>query len=99
MKVPRKSVRTLRGISGGAHEASQPHRLYMQITCLEMEKARRMTERRLATQRLAYLDARLAQIALEQSQLLERIERPARRRTPAAAGTVRTPSDGFHIRY
>ncbi len=68
-----RGVRNLRTLSGRADQMSIPYRAYMQITCLEMEKARRTTERRSASQRIAEIDARMKEIEAEKAELLKRL--------------------------
>jgi uncharacterized protein YhaN len=45
----------------------------MQIACLEIEKARRASERRTARQRVAELEARLREIEAEEAALSQRL--------------------------
>ena len=59
MAIPRKGLREIRSLSGRQDRVHLPYQAYMQITCLEMEKARRGSERKSALQRIANLDARL----------------------------------------
>ena len=56
---PRKVSTIIRTLSGRVDQLSLPYRSYMQITCLEMEKARRDMEHKSASQRIALIDARL----------------------------------------
>ncbi|MCX6599011.1 MAG: hypothetical protein NTV70_21870 [Acidobacteria bacterium] len=74
----------------------------MQITVLEMEKARRGVERQAALRRMVEIDERMAEIAQERSALLGKLSERgslalATEGAPevalAAAGT------GFRIRY
>jgi hypothetical protein len=52
----------------------------MQIACLEIEKARRATERTTARRRVAELEARLREIEAEEAALLQRLaERKGKR--------------------
>jgi hypothetical protein len=77
-----------------------PHRAHLQIACLELEKARRTTERCSALRRVAELDARLGEIEAEQAHLFQALA--DRKGKAAAAGAVR-PARGraqpFKIRY
>jgi len=66
-----KGLRNLRTLSGRADQLSIPYRAYMQITCLEMEKSRRDSERRSASQRIAEIDVRLQEIEAEKAGILE----------------------------
>ena len=57
MAIPAKGLNQLRTLSGRVDQLSLPYRSYMQITCLEMERARRNMERKSASQRVALIDA------------------------------------------
>ena len=70
MAIPRKGLREIRSLSGRQDRVHLPYQAYMQITCLEMEKARRGSERKSALQRIANLDARLQEIEAEKAALL-----------------------------
>ncbi len=77
-----------------------PHRAHLQIACLELERARRTTERTSAFRRVAELDARLKEIDAEQASLLQALA--DRKETTGAAGTARHSrghSQPFKIRY
>jgi predicted nuclease with TOPRIM domain len=76
----------------------------MQISCLEMEKSRRLEERRNAAARIAEIDARLSDIESEKSRLesaldmqglprqpVERKETPRRR--------AERPDAGLRLKY
>jgi hypothetical protein len=91
-----RGVRNLRTLSGRADQMSIPYRAYMQITCLEMEKARRTTERRSASQRIAEIDARMIEIEAEKAEILKKLSEtetggtgPARAHSAAALGHKR----------
>ena len=99
-----RGLRNLRTLSGRADQPSIPYRAYMQITCLEMEKLRRDSERRSASQRIAEIDVRLQEIEAEKAGILERLSEK-----DAAGGEDRRnlegkrswkPSTGkFRVRY
>jgi predicted nuclease with TOPRIM domain len=58
--------------------ATVPHRSYMKISCLEMERVRLTTEKNKATVRINAINARLKQIDTEKERLLENLkENPA----------------------
>lgn len=73
MASPMRSLRNLRTLSGRVDQMSVPYRAYMQVTCLEMEKARREAERRSAGQRITEIDARLQEIEAEKADILKRL--------------------------
>ncbi len=66
-----RGLRDIRTHAGNAEKT--PHRLYMQITCLEMERARRSKERASASRRVEDIDARFKEIDAEKRRLLEAI--------------------------
>lgn len=87
-----RGLRTLRTLSGKVDQMSVPYRGYMQITCLEMEKARREAERHSAGQRIAEIDARMKEIETEKAEILKRlseVERAGQPTAPSATGVVR----------
>jgi hypothetical protein len=62
-----RGLREIRTLSGQADDASLPHRAHMKLACLEMEKARRRTERNVAMQRIKSIDERLQDIESEET--------------------------------
>ena len=71
MPIPLRGLRTIRTLAGKVDLVAVPHRAHLQIACLELEKARRTTERTSALRRVAELDARLTEIEAEQAGLLQ----------------------------
>ncbi len=70
MRTAKRNLRGLRDLrtrAGQADGASLPHRAYMKLACLEMEKARRRIERSSALQRLHTIDERIRDIETEQA--------------------------------
>jgi hypothetical protein len=102
MRTVRRSLRGLRDLrtlAGQADEASLPHRAYMKLACLEMEKARRRIERSSALQRLHTIDARIRDIETEQAAI-----RQAMGGAAACASDVPEPGPhggrrSFRVRY
>jgi len=107
MAIPTRGLNHIRTLAGRGDVLRLPYHCYMQVTCLEMEKARRGAERRSAMERVAAIDKRLACIEREKAEALMRIAegpappKPARKQQvvvretsgPAAGRT------GFRIRY
>jgi hypothetical protein len=62
-----RGLQDIRTLSGRVDEASLPHRAYMKLACLEMEKERRKAERNSAVQRVRNIDARIRDIETEQA--------------------------------
>jgi len=78
--------------------SQKKHELYLKLTTLEMENARRVIERDALVKRLAMLDERLVNIASEQTALLETLDAVAA--TSPAMPTMHNPShDSFPIQY
>ncbi len=69
----RKSLRDIRTMSGKVDRIANPYTAYMQITALEMEKARRLSEKRSCEARIATIDRRLCMIEAEKQDLLRRL--------------------------
>ncbi len=104
MPVPVRGLRTIRTMSGKVDHKSTPYRAYMQITCLEMEKARRLSERQSAEGRIQELDSRLREIEKEKAAMLQALGEPApmevrawRAMAPGGAGSRRHAQ--FKVRY
>lgn len=104
MAIPARGVREIRTLSGKVHQVALPYRVYMGITCLEMEKFRRGSERKSASRRVADIDARLREIEAEKTALLQSVGEGARRTSEGTRGaepiSARSQSKGgFKIRY
>jgi hypothetical protein len=104
MAIPTKGVNQIRTLSGRVDQLSLPYRTYMQITCLEMEKARRGMERKSASQRIAQVDARLVQIEKAKQELLQAVTTsgqgvPGRLPGLDLRPAPRRSAGGFKIRY
>jgi len=104
MAITSRGLKNIRTLSRRVDQRAQSHRTYMQITCLEMEKARRGAERRAATTRVAEIDARIQEIEEEKQTLLRLLDGPC----PATAvprGAVeakpqpRKRGSEFRVRY
>lgn len=97
-------MREIRTHSGTVYPAAVPYRAYMAITCLEMEKSRRTSEKNSATKRIADIDARLREIEAEKVALLQSLGEQDRCTSVLARGTELIPprrqsKGGFKIRY
>ncbi|MBI2189181.1 MAG: hypothetical protein HYU37_18950 [Acidobacteria bacterium] len=103
MSHPRKSMRDIKTLAGRVDRIANPYMAYMQITCLEMEKARKGREKESALQRARNIDARLSDIEREKAILLNALaERGAAPAPPGAPG--RQPhaagnGGGLKVRY
>ena len=104
MAIPNKGLTNIRTLSGRVDQLSLPYRSYMQITCLEMEKARRGMERKSAAARVALIDTRIGQIEKAKQELLQAVATsgqgvPARLPGLELKPTPRRSAGGFKIRY
>ncbi len=103
MAVPSRGLKNIRTLSGRVDQRALPSHAYMQITCLEMEKARRNAERASAAQRIHEIDRRLQEIEQEKRDLLEVIEGGGGKPPRSTRLEVKTPprrrAGGFRIRY
>lgn len=104
MAIQTKGLNHIRTLSGRVDQHSLPYRRYMQITCLEMEKARRDMERKSASQRIALIDARLDEIEKVKQQLLQAVATPGLGVPGRLPGldlkpAPRRSAGGFKIRY
>jgi hypothetical protein len=104
MAIPRRGLNNIRTLAGRVDQAALPYRAYMQITCLEMEKARRDRERESANKRVRDIDARLREIAKEQQELFQAVANPKKAASSRPPGIEVKPAPprstgGFRIRY
>ena len=104
MAIPRKTMRDIHTISGRVDRIASPYMAYMQITCLEMEKARKGREKTSALQRVENINERLRTIETEKAALLRALaERGAAPvSSPPNVETRPAPSrswKGFKLRY
>ncbi|MFZ2446990.1 MAG: hypothetical protein WAW37_11585 [Syntrophobacteraceae bacterium] len=92
MSIPSKTVKGLQDIrshSGRAREGAIPHKAYMRLSCLEMEKFRRARERESAMTRVRNIDARCREIDAEKAiilGLMKEEDTPGLARAPEGAG-------------
>lgn len=102
MPIPTKGLSSIRTLSGRVDQVALPYRSYMQITCLEMEKARRNMERKSASGRIAVIDARLAEIEQAKLELLQSLADQGTSPHCSRVDPKPAPSrsaGGFRIRY
>jgi hypothetical protein len=104
MPVHGRGLKNIRTLSSRVDSAALPYRGYMQITALEMEKARRCAERASGARRIAEIDARLRELEKEKTALLAAVTAPATRPPGRMPGLELKPAvpkltGGFRIRY
>ncbi len=104
MAIPRKTMRDIHTFSGRVDRIANPYMAYMQITCLEMEKARKGRERASARQRIDIIEARLRDIETEKATLVRALaEREGAPVTMPPSSGRRSPTardaGGLRLRY
>ena len=72
--IPRRGVQDIRTMSERISETDNPQRKYLALAMLELERARRNKEKISASQRVANINQRLADITAEQTELLTAAE-------------------------
>lgn len=103
-RLPR-SIKDIRTRSGGSNNRLVPHKVYMAVMVLEMERARRETEQGNLLERLKSIETRLAAIDSEKAALLSGLrERPRHQAlvvtpAPRQISTAPRTQGGFKIRY
>jgi hypothetical protein len=85
--VKKRQIRTLSQVSD--RKSTEPHRIFMKISLLEMEKARRQKERQKAMQRVQTIDEKIQDIDAEIKELLSVLNLP----TTAASTQQSVKSD------
>lgn len=76
MKAPmkRKGMNDIRTHTGTVDQTFLPHKAFMRISCLEMEKAHRIKEMESSRRRIEAIKKRLEEIETETNALMNRIK-------------------------
>lgn len=105
-KMNLRGLKDIRTRSGRVDRVGVPYMAYMKISCLEMERARRETEKSSAQIRISNLDQRLAEIEVEKDATLkglgERKSGVDHKRSKLKGTSAKAPLQdyrGFKIRY
>jgi len=101
-KVNLRGLRDIRTRSGRVDRVGIPYMAYMNVSCLEMEKARREKERLSALTRVKDIDRRIGEIEAEKDMLLKKLgERRADsvKVTADRKDTAIQNKGGFKVRY
>jgi hypothetical protein len=95
MKAPmkRKSLNDIKTHAGTVDRTFLPHKAFMRISCLEMEKAHRIKEMESSRRRIEAAKKRLKEIETETNTLLDRIKEKA------SVGTNTNKNKGLVLRY
>jgi hypothetical protein len=100
-----RGVQNIRTLLGRVDQTFQPHRAFLRIACLEMEKARRSQEKEGAMRRVRSVEARCREIETEKRRLLEALgERDPEKKGGAdgqgrSAGGSGSDTGAFKIKY
>ncbi len=92
----RKGLRDIPTQSGRVDRVSLPYRVFLKISCLEMEKVRRTRERCAAVKTVEKIDIRLQEIEKDKAALLLMMEQPSRAAVPLMIARTR---GGQKLRY
>lgn len=92
MKTPmkRKTVNDIKTHAGTVDRTFLPHKAFMRISCLEMEKAHRVREMENARRRIEAIQKRLKEIDDETDGLMKRIKK----NTKEDSGSGKKTTDG-----
>jgi hypothetical protein len=111
MAIPDRTTRGLQCVqtlSKNKHLEVPPHKAYIKIACLEMERARRGSEREAAMRRVRIIDERFKAIDAEKEALLASLAQmgenlpassPAGPRRRPEAPHPKASGSGFGIKY
>ena len=100
-----RGVRDIRTHAGKVDNSSEPYRIYMKVSMLEMEKARRAKEKESAMRRVREIDARFREIGREKNKLLKDCvnlntdKATTRESKDTPRSRVHNVSKGFKIKY
>ena len=99
-----KGLQNIRTISGRGDDISIPHKVYMKLSVLEMEKCRRGKEKQNALEKVRNIDQRFQDIEAEKQKLILSLEAQGADRRPISKlggpeAAPRTTTGPFKIRY
>jgi hypothetical protein len=98
MAIPRRGLQDIPTLTGKVKRATFPHEVYLRISHIEMEKARKTLESEKARQRMADIAARLEDIEAEKAALLQGLAGQGAGGGRGPTGPSRSPG-GLKIRY
>ena len=97
MPIPRRGIKNIRTLSGRGGRVFLPHKAYMRLSHIELEKIRRDIEKKRACQLIVDIDACVQEIEGEKALLLQALEK--RSLNPQPQPGPRRSSGGFKVRY
>ena len=100
MRAPmkRKSVNDIKTHVGTVNQTFLPHKAYMRISCLEMEKAHCVREMESSSRRIEAVKKRLKEIETETDTLLNRIKADTKENSILSKKTT-DKNKGLVLRY
>jgi hypothetical protein len=93
----RKGLRDIRTLSGRVGKVNAPHKAFLRISHIELEKARREVEKEAACRRIADIDVRLAEIEAEKAAILRGLDSDPVE--PRETPEENRSAGGFKIKY
>ena len=98
----KRAVRTsqnIRTLSGRADDKFLPHKVFLRVACLEMERERRGQERRSAMQRVRLVDERCREIDAEKHEIMSGMKGAMPAPAPGNPSAGKSPGSGFKFKY
>ena len=100
MPIHRRGIKNIRTLSGSVGQEFLPHKAYMRLSHIEMEKIRRDIEKKRAGQLIVDIDACMQEIDDEKALLLRALEKGTNGSlNPQPQPGPRRSCGGFKIRY
>jgi hypothetical protein len=99
MAKPRRGIQDIPSLTGRVKKATLPHEVFLRISHMEMEKARKTRESEKAQQLVADIAARLKEIEAEKAALLREVGEREVDPRQARSGPPRGSSGGLKIKY
>jgi hypothetical protein len=108
MVPPKRTLRgsqNIRTLSGRSDDKFLPHKVFLRVACLEMERERRGQERRSALGRVRTIEDRFSEIDAEKRELMAGLaaskpdRRPAETPSDLPPGKLLRGGSGFKFRY
>lgn len=96
MPTARKGLHDIPSRQARGRQALPAYSLYMQISCIEMEKIRRELELSAAQRRMLKAEQRLAELEREKALLVAALGEPS---APAPASAAGADPGGIRIKY
>lgn len=96
MPIIRRGLKNIRTLSGSVGQKFLPHKAYMRLSHIELEKLRRDIEKKRACQLVVDIDACMQEIEGEKALLLQALNGSL---NPQPQPGPRRSSGGFKVRY